>query len=93
MFILYIIMINSKAWFYSTALCFIVTVIVVTNHVTNVGFYEAKSFVLVKWSWSCVWSSTMPCRNVGEEWYSQLGAGQLYPWWKRPLYPVNRGMA
>jgi len=48
MFILCIIMITSKAWFYSTALCFIVTVIVVTNHVANVGFYEAKSFVLVK---------------------------------------------
>jgi len=63
---------NLQAWFYSTALCFIVTV--VTSHVANAGFYEARSFVFVKWSWSCVWSSTMPCRHVGEEWYSQFGA-------------------
>jgi len=41
-------MITSKAWFYSTALCFVVTVIVVTNHVANAGYYEARSFVLVK---------------------------------------------
>jgi hypothetical protein len=41
-------MITSKAWFYSTALCCIVTIIVVTNHVANAGFYEARSFVFVK---------------------------------------------
>lgn len=48
MFILCIIVITSKAWFYSTALCFIVTIIVVTNHVSNAGIYETKNFVLVK---------------------------------------------
>jgi hypothetical protein len=47
-FILCIIMITSKAWFYSTALCFIVSVTVVTNHVANAGCYEARIFVLVK---------------------------------------------
>jgi hypothetical protein len=54
MFVLCIIMMISKAWFYSTAVCFIVTVIVVTHHVANAGCYEAGSFVLVKQSCSCV---------------------------------------
>lgn len=48
MFILCIIMITSKPWLYSTALYFIVTVIVVIHNVANAGCYEARSFVLIK---------------------------------------------